>query len=68
MICHGSRAVGMFSRMSAVNVAPVVVFLVSTTGDAAGDRDLFRHLADLELLVDPALKPVVITIRSGRPS
>ncbi len=35
MICHGSRAVGMFSRMSFVNVAPVVVFFVSTTGAAA---------------------------------
>ena len=35
MICHGSRAVGMFSRMSLVNVAPVVVFFVSTTGAAA---------------------------------
>ena len=35
MICHGSRAVGIFSSTSFVNVAPVVVFLVSTTGAAA---------------------------------
>src|SRR3954454_17384820 len=35
MICHGSRAVGIFSRMSAVKTAPVAVFLVSTTGEAA---------------------------------
>ena len=35
MICHGSRAVGIFSRISDVNVAPDVVFLVSTTGAAA---------------------------------
>jgi hypothetical protein len=35
MICHGSRAVGIFSRTSAVNTAPVVVFFVSTTGEAA---------------------------------
>src|SRR5262245_25246264 len=33
-ICHGSRAVGIFSSVSAVNTAPVVTFLVSTTGDA----------------------------------
>src|SRR3954453_19295721 len=35
MICHGSRAVGIFSSTSAVKLAPVVVFLVSTTGEAA---------------------------------
>ena len=35
MICQGSRAVGMFSKISFENVAPVVVFLVSTTGAAA---------------------------------
>src|SRR5262245_15779824 len=35
MICHGSRAVGIFSRTSAVNVALVLVFFVSTTGDTA---------------------------------
>src|SRR5215471_2633791 len=33
MICHGSRAVGIFSRTSAVNVALVLAFLVSTTGE-----------------------------------
>ena len=41
MTCHGSRAVGMFSSTSFVNVAPVVVFLVSTTGDAGADRHFF---------------------------
>src|SRR5262245_37059034 len=35
MICHGSRAVGIFSRISAPNVAPVAVFFVSTTGETA---------------------------------
>src|SRR5215510_14836580 len=35
MICHGSRAVGIFSRTSDVNVALVLVFFVSTTGDTA---------------------------------
>src|SRR4029079_13455781 len=35
MICHGSRAVWIFSKTSALNPAPVVVFLVSTTGLAA---------------------------------
>src|SRR3954464_14843851 len=35
MICQGSRAVGIFSSPSAVNVAPVVAFFVSTTGDTA---------------------------------
>ena len=52
MICHGSRAVGMFSRMSFVNVAPVVVFLVSTTGEAAVTVTSSVICADFELLVD----------------
>ena len=52
MICHGSRAVGMFSRMSVVNVAPVVVFFVSTTGDAAVTVSSSVICAELELLID----------------
>src|SRR5687767_12341878 len=35
MICQGSRAVGIFSRISDENVAPLLVFFVSTTGAAA---------------------------------
>ena len=35
MICQGSRAVGMFSKISFVNTAVVEVFFVSTTGLAA---------------------------------
>ena len=69
MICQGSRAVGIFSRMSAVNVAPVVVFLVSTTGRRGGDRDLFGHLPDLELLVDAGVEAGGDDdVRAGRPS
>src|SRR5262245_23939226 len=34
MICHGSRADGIFSSTSEVKTAPVDTFLVSTTGEA----------------------------------
>src|SRR5215831_5000513 len=35
MTCHGSRAVGIFSSTSVVNVWLVDAFLVSTTGETA---------------------------------
>ena len=57
MICQGSRAVGMFSRMSAVKVAPVVVFLVSTTGEAAEIVTSSVIVADFELLIDAGVEP-----------
>ena len=60
MICQGSRAVGMFSRMSFVNVLPVVVFFVSTTGVAAvtvSSSDIWPSSSFWSIW---AVKPVVI--------
>ena len=61
MICHGSRAVGMFSKISSVNVPPVVVFLVSTTGAAAVTVSSSVDGAELQLHVDLRLEPGVMT-------
>ena len=61
MICHGSRAVGMFSRMSSVNVAPVVVFFVSTTGAAAETVTSSDICPISSFWSTGALKPVVMT-------
>src|SRR6185436_17434610 len=62
MICHGSRAVGIFSRTSALNVAPVADFLVSTTGLAAVIVTSSVMLPISSFWSTPALKPVLITM------
>src|SRR5215471_13058879 len=61
MICQGSRAVGIFSRTSAVNVALVLAFLVSTTGETAEivtSSDIWPISSFWSIC---ALKPVVMT-------
>ncbi len=61
MICQGSRADGIFSRTSALNVAPVAVFFVSTTGDAA-EMVTSSDICPISILWStPALNPVAIT-------
>jgi len=62
MICHGSRAVGIFSRISDVNVAPDVVFFVSTTGAAAETVSSSDIAPTSSFMSTGALKPLVITM------
>jgi len=62
MICHGSRAVGIFSRISDVNVAPDVVFFVSTTG-AAAETVSSSDIAPTSIFMSMgALNPLLITM------
>src|SRR5260221_4119015 len=65
MTCHGSRAVGTCSMMSAENVPPVVVFLVSTTGAEAVTVTSLAIAPTSIFMSTRALKPVVI-VMSGR--
>src|SRR5688572_10841094 len=62
MICQGSRAVGIFSRISDEKVAPEVVFLVSTTG-AAAETVSSSDIAPTSIFMSSgALNPVTRTM------
>ena len=59
---HGSRAVGMTSSVSRLMTAPVVVFFVSTTGDAAVTLITSSRVETSSFVFTSAVKPVSMMI------